>query len=213
MKKIIVLSFVIIISLANSVFAQNLSLGARAGLNLSNMFYKQGSYSYNDNLCMLAGFHVNPYLEYAFSDKFALEGGLSFQTRGSVLDEEDMIREKITPHYLDLTINAKFYFNIGKPKIYVYAGPYLGIGLFGKLKEYRNDALLSERALTWGQYIPADLNRIDFGINGGVGIDINNFSIGAQYGYGFLNVSTLDNYGIKMHNYVISISLGYKFDL
>ncbi|MDN5355769.1 MAG: hypothetical protein PWQ43_711 [Rikenellaceae bacterium] len=213
MKKIFIFSFVMIISFTNVIFAQNISIGARAGLNLSSVFLKQGSYSYNDNLSMLTGFHINPYIEYSFSDKFALEGGLSFQTRGFILNETDMIRKKITPHYLDIPINAKFYFNIGKPRIYVYAGPYLGIGLYGKEKQYRNDALLSERKLEWGQYIPADLNRIDFGINGGVGIDINNFSIGAQYGYGFLNVSTLDNYGFKMHNYVINISIGYKFDL
>ncbi len=213
MKKIIILSFVMIMSLTNAMFSQNLSLGARAGLNLSSVFYKHSGFNYKDYISMLTGFHVNPYVEYSFSDKFALEGGLSFQTRGFFFNEDDMIRDKYTLHYLDVPINAKFYFNIGKPKIYVYAGPYLGIGLFGKEKQYRNDALLYERTLTWGQYIPADFNRIDFGINGGVGIDINNFSIGAQYGYGFLNVSTLDNYAVKVHNYVISISLGYKFDL
>jgi hypothetical protein len=213
MKKIIILNFILFLSLTNLIFSQNLSLGARAGVNLSNIFYKEGSYSYNDDFSMLTGFHVNPFIEYPFSDLFALEAGLSFQTRGFIFHEDNMIRDKYSLHYLDIPINAKFYFNIGKPKIYIYAGPYLGIGLFGTEKQYRNDALLYERTLEWGQYIPADFNRLDFGVNGGVGIDINNFSVGGQFGYGFLNVSTLDNYAIKMHNYVISISVGYKFDL
>jgi hypothetical protein len=57
------------------------------------------------------------------------------------------------------------------------------------------------------------LKSTDYGLNIGVGLDINNFIVGLNYGWGIANLSTIDDDHNKANNYVLSISLGYKFDL
>jgi len=75
---VIILSFILSIN----AFSQNLSIGAKGGLNLSNMIVKNDDETMSDDFKMLAGFHVYPFIEYSFSDLFAIDAGLNFQSRG-----------------------------------------------------------------------------------------------------------------------------------
>ena len=70
MKKIYSLIFVTIIVFSTTMFAQNLSLGIKAGLNLSNVISKDDDITYSEDLNMLIGFHANPFIEYSFSNLF-----------------------------------------------------------------------------------------------------------------------------------------------
>ena len=212
MKKVKII-FVIIVSfiLSINVFSQNVSLGAKGGLNLSNMIVKDDDETLSDDFKMLAGFHIYPYVEFSFSDLFALDAGLNFQSRGySII--EDNFKLRFTSLYLDIPINAKFNFDLGSLKLFCNIGPYVAFGVGGNI--YTETTIGSyttsaKRKIDWGD----DLKSTDYGLNFGVGIDINNFIFGLNYGWGIANLSTLNNDESRVNNYVLSISIGYKFDL
>jgi hypothetical protein len=212
MKKV-KLIFVIIVSfiLSINVFSQNVSIGAKGGLNLSNMIVKDDDETLSDDFKMLAGFHIYPYVEFSFSDLFALDAGLNFQSRGySII--EDNFKLRFTSLYLDIPINAKFNFDLGSLKLFCNIGPYVAFGVGGNI--YTETTIGSyttsaKRKIDWGD----DLKSTDYGLNFGVGIDINNFIFGLNYGWGIANLSTLNNDESRVNNYVLSISIGYKFDL
>ena len=160
---------------------------------------------------MLAGFHVYPFIEYSFSDLFAIDAGLNFQSRGySII--EDNFKRRFTSLYIDIPINAKFNFDLGSVKLFCNVGPYVAFGIGGTVytkTTIGNYTTTARRDIDWGD----DLKSTDYGLNIGVGLDINNFIVGLNYGWGIANLSTIDDDHNKANNYVLSISLGYKFDL
>ncbi|MBK6934575.1 MAG: PorT family protein [Bacteroidales bacterium] len=192
------------------MFAQNLSLGIKAGLNLSNVISKDDDITYSEDLNMLIGFHANPFIEYSFSNLFSLEGGISLQSKG-YSDKEDIYKTRMFLLYLDIPINAKFSFDLGKADIYCYAGPYIGFGLSGSEKVLVDSEVRYDYTIDWGSDTKDDLKRVDYGLNIGVGLDISNFLIGVNYSWGLADISNFT--GIKIKNYIIGISIGYKFGL
>ncbi len=212
MKKInlvivIILSFILSIN----AFSQNVSIGAKGGLNLSNMIVKNDDETLSDDFKMLAGFHVYPFIEYSFSDLFAIDAGLNFQSRGySII--ENHFKFRFTSLYLDIPVNAKFNFDLGNINLFCNVGPYVAFGIGGKiytettLGNYTNT---TRRDIDWGD----DLKSTDFGLNIGVGLDINNFIVGLNYGWGIANLSTIGDDDTRTNNYVLGISIGYKFGL
>jgi hypothetical protein len=211
MKKCKLILCIILAVLSINVFSQNVGLGAKGGLNLSNMIVKDDDETLSDDFKMLAGFHIYPYVEFSFSDLFALDAGLNFQSRGySII--EDNFKLRFTSLYLDIPINAKFNFDLGSLKLFCNIGPYVAFGVGGNI--YTETTIGSyttsaKRKIDWGD----DLKSTDYGLNFGVGIDINNFIFGLNYGWGIANLSTLNNDESRVNNYVLSISIGYKFDL
>jgi len=64
---------------------------------------------------------------------------------------------------------------------------------------------------TWGSGEYDFLKRLDFGLTGGAGIEINFIQIDLSYGLGLANISSYTNDGDKINNRVLGIFLGYKF--
>jgi hypothetical protein len=212
MKKInlilvIILSFILSIN----AFSQNLSLGVKGGLNLSNMIVKNDDETLSADYKMLAGFHVYPFIEYSFSDLFAIDAGLNFQSRGySII--EDNSKYRFTTLYLDIPINAKFNFDLGSVKLFCNVGPYVAFGIGGTVyteATIGSHTISARRDIDWGD----DLKSTDFGLNIGVGLDINKFIVGLNYSGGIANLYNIHDYDNRAYNYVLSISLGYKFNL
>lgn len=210
MKKINLVIFLTFI-LSINAFSQNVSLGAKGGLNLSNMIVKNDDETLSDDFKMLAGFHVYPFIEYSFSDLLAIDAGLNFQSRGySII--EDYFKLRFTSLYLDIPVNVKFNFDLGNVKLFCNVGPYVAFGIGGKI--YTETTIgtyttTARRDIDWGD----DLKSTDFGLNIGVGLDINNFIVGLNYGWGIANLSTISVDNTRTNNYVLGISIGYKFDL
>jgi len=92
-------------------------------------------------------------------------------------------------------------------------GPYVAFGIGGTV--YKETTIgkyttTARRDIDWGD----DLKSTDYGLNIGVGLDINNFIVGLNYGWGIANLSTIiGDFYSRTNNYVLGISLGYKFNL
>ncbi len=199
----------------NVNYSQNFNILIKGGLNLSNMIVKDDDKTLSDDYKMLPGFHIHPAIEYSFSDLFSLEGGIAFQSRGYKV-KGDNHKFRLTSIYLDIPINAKFNFNLGNVNLFCSLGPYVAFGIGGKIyKEgtVHNITKITKRPIKWGSDWDDDLKTVDYGLNFGVGLDINNFMVGMSYGWGLANLCAIDDLDYKIKNYVLQISVGYKFNL
>jgi outer membrane protein W len=92
-------------------------------------------------------------------------------------------------------------------------GPYVGIGLSGKMKgevSIDGETTSQEIDIEWGSDIASsDLKRMDFGLIIGAGVELNSIQIGLNYSLGLANISPQTN--VKIRNRVLGISVGYRF--
>ena len=68
-------------ALSTPAFSQELSFGAKVGLNLSSATIKSGGEK-ADDIKMLPGLNVGVFADMNFSDLLALEAGLQYEQKG-----------------------------------------------------------------------------------------------------------------------------------
>ncbi len=198
------------------------NFGLKGGLNLSNMLIKDDDETYSDDFKMKPGFHVGAMAEFPLSEIFSFETGLFLSTKGYKISEEETLmgetlkmETKANLLYLDIPLTAKATFDLGGAKIYGVFGPYVGMGLSGKGKEevtYDGETETEEEDVEWGSDKEKDdLKRLDFGLTMGGGVEINSIQIGLTYALGLANISSYTDYGTKINNRVLGLSVGYKF--
>lgn len=210
------LTVFIVFTMATASYAQ--TFGVKAGLNLSNMEIKGDDFSDFDDSKMIPGFHLGGIVEFPISDIFSFETGLLLSTKGFKLNEKENNSEykiKMNSFYLDIPLTAKASFDVGDAKVYGVLGPYLGIGLSGKIKSeysYEGETETDEEEIKWGSDEDEDdLKRLDFGLTMGAGVEINSIIFELSYDLGLANIATITDYGLTINNRVFKISAGYKF--
>lgn len=213
MKNLLKLLIVFIaLTMTTRSFAQ-LKYGVKGGLNVADMLEEANdeTYSYGSKV----GFHLGATAEYSISEKFAIEPGLFFSTKGY---EYDLSGVTITSNinYLEIPVNGIYKINVRKAKILINAGPYLGYALSGKMNA--SEAIFGENEDSKEQKIEIgsdkendDIKALDFGLNIGAGVEFKSFTIGIQRGIGLANLSPDTDNGHTIKNNVLGISVGYKF--
>jgi len=216
MKMLIV---IIAITMAKESYAQ--IFGIRAGLNLSNMLDKDDEGTNSNDFKMKPGFNVGPTVEFPINEMVSFESGLLLSTKGFKYDEKGTdggetyeYNVKSNLLYLDIPLTAKAHFDVKAAKIYGAFGPYIGIGLSGKVKS--EDTSMgqtdkSDETIKWGSDKENDdLKRLDYGLTLGAGVLINSIQIGLSYDLGLANISAYTDGGAKTSNRVLALSVGYK---
>lgn len=222
MKNLVKL-FLIVIAImmaTDKLFSQE--FGIKAGFNSSNMHVVDDGSIVSEDFNMRTGFHIGATVEFPLTEMFSLETGLLISTKGVIseelLTEEDMgfnfdYKVNLSPLYLDIPVTAKASSYIGGTKIYFVFGPYVGIGLSGKMKgevSIDGETTSQEIDIEWGSDIASsDLKRMDFGLIIGAGVELNSIQIGLNYSLGLANISPQTN--LKINNRVLGISVGYRF--
>ena len=195
--------------------------GPKAGLNLSNVLYKDDDGTYSDNFKMNTGFHVGGVAEFPFGRVLSLETAVLLSTKGFNSSEEyESMGEpytfslKLCMFYLDVPVTLKAGFDIGKLRIYGAAGPYLGVGLSGKMKsvyETSQEREENEEDIEWGNADDDTFKRLEYGVTMGGGVEIRSFQIGVFYNLGLANISNYTEGGYMFANRVLAITAAYKF--
>jgi len=206
------LIIVVAFTMTTKSFAQ-VKYGIKAGLNLANMLEKDDDDTYSDDYLMKIGFHLGGTAEIPISEKFSVQPGLLFSTKGfkMKIDGIDGFYEamniNVNLNYLEIPINAIYKIELGSSKLCINAGPYLGYALSG-IVSVDDDS----ESIDIGSSDDDDLKALDYGFNIGAGIEINDaITIGLQYGLGLGNLSIDTDNGYKLNNRVIGISVGYMF--
>ena len=218
MKKLRVLVFIscgIILILES--FGQTFEI--KAGVNLSTMLSKDDRSTYSDDYSLTPRLLFGLTAEFPINQIFSFETGLMFSSKGYKLDssyklyedsEPSRIYQNLILNYIDIPLSLKTTTSFLRFPIYGIIGPYVGIGLNGKLIADEMSGGVIERK-EYEQQFGSDgsWERVDYGLQVGAGIVIGKFDFGLNYAYGLANISQQSPYIAK--NRIIGLTLGYKF--
>ncbi len=206
MKKVFLAMALLLVSVAG--FSQ-VRFDVRAGVSAYN-------YTKADELSTKAGYTVGVGLDYAFNETWSFQSGLMFTAKGAKLDDSK-VDCKMKPVYMDIPLQAAVKFALGeKVKLVINAGPYIGVGLGGKITSKAGSLSVSKKIfsddknfneLTDNQYASLKAKRFDAGIQYGVGAEFGDILLNLNCQYGL--VSPFKNSDPK--NVGLVLTAGYRF--
>ncbi len=171
------------------------TFGIKAGANLSTFGgdLKDTKYALR--------YQVGITADVALTNNLYILTGLDFQTKGVKYNPKSAPNIKYNPMYLQLPVNIGYKFDLGSDiRLVVNAGPYVAYGIGGKAKSD------GEKQSVFGKN---KFKRFDYGLTGGVGVEIGRIAINAGYEFGLANIS--DTKGSKIKNRNPYLTVGYKF--
>ncbi len=201
MKKVILL-IALAVGVTAGAAAQDskVKFGVRAGLNFANV----GGDA--DGADARVGFHVGGVADIQFHEYFYFQPGLMITTKGYKTSKGEW-DTKARPTYLELPLMLSFGYPINSDlKIRANVGPYLAMGLLGKIKtDDDSDDYFGDEGIA---------KRFDFGLGFGAGVDFKQYYIGIAYDLGLINTWDLTSPAgdeLKVTNGAFMITLGYNF--
>lgn len=225
MKKTILL-FAMAIT-ASVAVAQKIDFGIRARYTNVNLKGSFNGSSINGNSNKLHNIDVGVFADINYGSSLTFQPGIAYVLKGGIGYSTEMptptsiaeMANDIKLNYLEIPLNLLYNFQLKPGKIFVGAGPYMGIALSGKSN---NDTYIygidgteqthsrTKQSINFGSG-QDDLKRFDYGINTMAGFRFNNkLEIGAAIGFGLANMSNISI--LKLHNHTESISVGYFFE-
>lgn len=208
------------------------TVGLKAGYTHSHIRVNTGDSILWKESKFVPGFNVGGTLEFARSDHFSLITGIGFTTKGAKGERQQEFNVFTpSPSYaiyyyklnilnLEIPFQAKLTFNLGDFKLYSALGPYGGLSLVARsLSWYENKfsfpaehfpgtPLSGEGSLRYND----DIQLLDYGVLGTVGIEHSGISFSASFSYGLANLSDgglTDDYQIRNRSFEFSV--GYRF--
>ncbi|MEJ7588990.1 MAG: porin family protein [Ferruginibacter sp.] len=183
----------------------------QGGLNLANITKTKDGQTEKNNL--LPSFNAGFMGRFGLSDVFDLESGILLNGKGAkaetYFDDNIYVKSKFNPVYVEIPLNAVVKFPLqskSKSNVFVNAGPYIAMGVFGKSKvEQRLGGLVANSSsnIKFSNDDPFTseqddarynkLKRFDYGINLGGGIDFGQFILKANYGIGLAKISSIQS--------------------
>ena len=149
MKKIATL--LVLVCLGTGLYAQGLSGGIKAGLNLSNLTVKSGNYTTSPSF--LPTYHAGAYLTFMFSEKLGLQPEILLSGQG--FKDGDT---KIKLSYIAVPVMVRF--NVNKVLSF-HAGPQVGL-LASAKADFNGDKV----------DVKDSYKGVDFGIGLGTTVDL-----------------------------------------
>lgn len=218
---------------ATSALAQDddtrLRFGIKGGYNAANLTISDNGET--DDKKMLSSFHVGAYVDLPLAPVFSIQPGLMLSGKGTKYtvgdkDSDNWAETKLNPIYLEVPVNA-----VGKIpladnfKLFVGAGPYIAMGIAGKQSvegELLGVSFSEDDNIEYGDDEPINGNngsgkgnvkRFDYGLNFLGGLEINRFTVNAQYGLGLANINpgSDNDDNDKYKHRVLSFSVGFLF--
>ena len=180
----------------------------QGGLNLANITKTKDGQTEKNNL--LPSFNAGFMGRFGLSDVFDLESGLLLTGKGSKAEtffsDNNYIKTRFNPIYLEVPLNAVIKFPLeakSKSNIFINAGPYIAVGVFGKSKTDQKFGAITSSSGSDIKFSNDDpftseqddanynkLKRFDYGINLGGGIDFGKFILKANYGLGLAKINS-----------------------
>jgi len=212
MKKLILLTLLFVAGAATT-FAQTVSFGVKAGLNISKWQISNQTQSLATD--GITGFHAGGIVDIKFGS-FSVQPGVLFTTKGSAENVTQPsgymhLRERL--NYIEIPVNLLYRVTAGKGNVFFGGGPYVAFGLSGKGTGDSN--FNGQQAHVTQDYKfgsgDGELKSPEIGINALVGYQLNmGLMISAGYGWGLTNMAHSDGEG-KLKNKGLEFSLGYFF--
>jgi len=205
------------LSAGNSVFAQEQQTGAenslspkfgiKGGVNLTNMYVNDVS---DEN--MKVGFNAGFFAKLPVTRGFSIQPELLYTSKGAKETYDNFIlgegEYRFNLNYIELPVLAVI--NLAK-NFNVHVGPYVSYLVNANIKDLKNDGTINDIK----DLDAENFNRFDYGVAGGLGIDISNFTLGARYNYGFREIGKSGSLSGQLtkdsKNSAISLYIGIGF--
>ena len=157
---------------------------------------------YTNKIGLVAGAE----LEYQLHERFSLSGGLLYSNQGTkTKDNPEFRNTSSTLHYLNIPLTANIYI---APDFAFHVGLQPGFALKKHIDEETKDEhgnwIDTSTDETW-------FKTFDLSIPIGLSYDIGAIQIDARYNLGLTNATKYD--AVKIHNRVIQLTVGYRFEL
>lgn len=213
MKKIyLTITMAAALLLATNTQAQ---LIIKGGANFTNYFTENNSGDQFD-FDGKVGYHVGITGEAMIGKILGFETGVIMDSRGAKNGSSNAFGSyevDFNPIYATVPLNLKLKPALGDLKLFVTAGPYVSIGVLGKVMSEGSFAGFSgedERDIKWGDdESDDDLRRFDYGMSLGGGIQLSSLILGVEYSYGLANIAADQSNDNTMQNRMMRFSVGF----
>ena len=202
MKKVFLCAAVAIMSIATAQ-SQEVRLGIKGGYNMATL-----TGDGVDDASSRSSFHIGGLVEVPVSERFSIQPEVLYSSQGAEYTgtltgvDDSKITAKLD--YIQVPIMAKFYAAEG---FAIEAGPQIGF-LAKSTAEF--ESTVGDVTVT-GEEDMEDIKSTDIGIGVGASYRLPaGLFFGARYNFGLTDINEADN-GIKMHNGVFQLSVGYSF--
>ncbi|MFA6247548.1 MAG: porin family protein [Mucilaginibacter sp.] len=208
MKKILLL--VCCAFAASTAFAQLPTFGIRGGVNFAKLTASSGNLSASTG--SVTTFAAGVFADFKVGTAVSIQPALNYTGKGgnvSLIDFDTQADFKT--YYLQLPVNVVYHIPAVIGNVYFGAGPYVGLGLSGKVKGKDDQGNSVSEDITFGSE-SGEFKKTDFGLNGIAGVEFKGgLILGINYDLGLSNISndTADNESLK--NRVFGVSVGFKF--
>ena len=192
MKRIF-LSIAMVTLLAAGAYAQGISGGLKAGLNLANAI---GQDAKDADMKMRLAYHFGGFVNIGLSEVLSVQPELLYNSVGTKMDEE----LNLHLNYLSVPVNLQYSFG----NFNLHAGPQFGFLMSAKMK-----------ADVDGESVEVDAKDFfkgtDVGVNLGLGAAFGKLHASARYTMGITKIwESEGEQEVDAKNGVIQLSLGYK---
>lgn len=177
----------------------NLYAGIKAGLTASHISSGTGEIDASGikngvSLGLATGFNISPFAAFESGLYYVEKGGIGGVSGGKVTYDL---------HYLELPLLLKINISSGRQAFFQpYAGAYLGMGVGGKIKDYRTQIYASS-------FNDANIRRGDSGLAIGCGVTWSFMHANLGYEYGLSDISK-NGFGDN-RNRALILSVGFAF--
>lgn len=207
--KNLILAGMICLSFVSFTKAQTLSpsVGIKGGVNFTNLYTEDV-----DDNNILTSFNAGLYVNLPVSSGVSIQPELNFSRKGSELVYDNAFASGTTRlklNYLEMPVLLKL--NV-TPNFNIHFGPYAAYLIDGKATNESNDGSFNFE----DNISNDDLNKWDYGLSGGVGLDFGSTSLGVRYNYGLQNIGKERDFGGSTYtfpdskNSALSMYLGIK---
>lgn len=183
--------------------------GIKGGVNLTNLYVDDDVSDEN----MKVGFNAGFFAKLPVTRGFSIQPELLYSSKGAKETYNNFIlgegEYRFNLNYIELPVLAVF--NLAK-NFNLHVGPYVSYLAGVNIKDLNKD----EGTIDEVAELDADnFNRFDYGVAGGLGIDISNFTIGARYNYGLKEIGKSGSVSGELlkdsKNSAISLYIGIGF--
>ena len=212
MKKLLLTAAIAVFTLS-SVNAQDITFGAKAGINIANLDVTDA------NIDSRTSFHLGVTAEFEISDTFSIQPELLYSAQGATESDtyEDSFIRSVSEsewklNYIQIPIMAKFYVSEG---LSLEAGPQIGFLASAEVdSDSTETSLFDGSSVSTSSTVDAKeiVKSVDFGLNFGLGYKLDsglNFAL--RYNLGLSNIYDVSESTVKIKNRVFQLSVGYTF--
>ena len=206
MKKALLVFALIAISAVSINAQNNLKWGLMAGMNVSKYTFT----GFDNRVGFHAGVKAELGLSQGASGAYMDFAGL-LSLKGAKIDGGSIASITFNPVYLEIPVHIGYKYAVNDDlSLFGSAGPYIGIGLFGKAKIKGDivESIGSDDSMSENIFGEDGLNRFDFGLGLKAGLEFSHkYQVSLSYDFGLVDAQ--DEIGLKNRN--LMISFGYMF--